>query len=191
MGTAERVGVYPGTFNPPTPAHIEIARAARHQHDLDRVDLAVSRVALGKEDLERPVFEHRLEVLRAEASAHEWLEVVVTDVRLIADIARGYDVVIMGADKWAQVNDPGWYETPADRDRAVARLPTPAIAPRPGYDIPPQYALEVPTGLGEVSSTKARSGRRDLMTRAAARFDEETGAWTDPDRYERWLIEQC
>jgi hypothetical protein len=25
------------------------------------------------------------------------------------------------------------------------------------------------------------------MTPAAARFDDLTGAWTDPQRYERWL----
>lgn len=191
MGTAERVGVYPGTFNPPTPAHLEIAAAARQTHDLDRVDLAVSRVALGKEELERPLFEHRVAVLRSEADAHDWLDVVVTDARLIVDIARGYDVVIMGADKWAQVNDPDWYDTPDERDRAVAELPTPAIAPRPGYRVPPEYLLDVPSGLAQVSSTAARAGQRDLMTPSAARFDEETGAWTDPERYERWLRERC
>jgi nicotinic acid mononucleotide adenylyltransferase len=191
MGTAERVGVYPGTFNPPTPAHFEIAAAARRQHGLDRIDLAVSRVALGKEDLERPLFEHRVAVLRTDAAAHEGLRVLVTDDRLIVDIARGYDVVIMGADKWAQVNDSDWYESPAERDRAVAGLPDLAIAPRPGYRVPARYLLDVPDELAQVSSTAARSGRRDLMSPAAARFDEETGAWTDPDRYERWLRGQC
>lgn len=191
MGTTERVGVYPGTFNPPTPAHLEIAASARRQHHLDRVDLAVSRIALGKERLERPLFEHRVAVLRAEAEGHDWLQVVVTGARLIAEIARGYDVVVMGADKWAQVNDPEWYETPAARDLAVAQLPTLAIAPRPGYEVPPEHLLDVPSHLAEVSSTAARSGRPELMSLAAARFDEDTGAWTDPDRYERWLSEQC
>ena len=34
---------------------------------------------------------------------------MVTDAQLIVDIARDYDVVVMGADKWAQVRDAAWY----------------------------------------------------------------------------------
>lgn len=191
MGTAGRVGVYPGTFNPPTPAHLEIAAAARRRHRLQRVDLAVSRISLGKEDLERPLLEHRVAVLEADVAEVDWLAVVVTDARLIVEIARGYDVVIMGADKWAQVRDASWYRSPADRDRALAELPVLAIAPRPPYTVPVEHLLDVPPDLTEVSSTAARDGRRDLMTPAAARFDEQTGAWTDPARYERWLAGKC
>ncbi|WP_419919708.1 hypothetical protein [Candidatus Poriferisocius sp.] len=50
----KRIGVYPGSFNPPTIGHLAIARAAPAQQGLDRVDLAVSRVALGKELVARP-----------------------------------------------------------------------------------------------------------------------------------------
>jgi hypothetical protein len=187
MGNATRAGVFPGTFNPPTRAHLEIASAARDRHRLDRVDLAVSRVALGKETLSRPTLEHRLGVLRADVAEHEWLAVVVTDARLVVDIARGYDVVIMGADKWAQVGDEVWYDSVAQRDRALAELPALAIAPRLPHPTPAEHLLDVPHDLDAMSSTAARSGRRDLMTSAASRFDELTGAWTDPERYERWL----
>jgi nicotinate-nucleotide adenylyltransferase len=187
MGSVGRIGVYPGTFNPPTRARLAVAAAARARHRLDRIDLAVSRVALGKESLARPTLEDRLKILRADISDHDWLAVVLTDAGLIIDIARGYDVVVMGADKWAQVRDEAWYDSPAERDRALDQLPTLAIAPRPPHQVPEEHLLMVPPELSEISSTLARDGRRDLMTPAAARFDELTGAWSDPDRYERWL----
>ena len=42
----------------------------------------------------------------------------------------GYDVVIIGADKWAQVVDPAWYGGSVDaRDAAVARLPRVLVGP--------------------------------------------------------------
>ncbi|MBO0731843.1 MAG: hypothetical protein J2P57_21470 [Acidimicrobiaceae bacterium] len=48
------VGAYPGSFNPPTVAHLAIADAARRVMGLERVDFVVSRVALGKEDVAVP-----------------------------------------------------------------------------------------------------------------------------------------
>jgi phosphopantetheine adenylyltransferase len=187
MASVGRTGVYPGSFNPPTRAHLAIAAAARDRHRLDRIDLAVSRVALGKEAQARPTLEDRLEVLRADIADHDWLALVLTDDALVVDIARGYDVVVMGADKWAQVRDEAWYDSPTERDRALAELPTVAIAPRPPHQVPAAQLLAVAPELGAISSTLARSGRRDLMTPAAARFDELSGAWSEPDRYERWL----
>jgi hypothetical protein len=187
MASVGRTGVYPGSFNPPTRAHLAIAAAARDRHRLDRIDLAVSRIALGKEALARPTLEDRLNVLRADIADHDWLALVLTDDALIVDIARGYDVVVMGADKWAQVRDEAWYDSPTERDRALAGLPTVAIAPRPPHQVPAAQLLAVAPELGAISSTLARSGRRDLMTPAAARFDELSGAWSEPDRYERWL----
>jgi Cytidylyltransferase-like len=182
------LGVYPGSFNPPTVAHLAIATAARRQGRLQRVDLAVSRSALGKEDTTRPRFEDRLAVLQEVAASRPWLGILVTDAQLIADIASGYDAVIMGADKWAQVIDPAWYDSATARDMAVARLPRVLVAARAPF--PARLSadvewLDVPEEHLEVSSTQARAGRRDLMLPEAARFDEETGAWSDPDRYER------
>ena len=181
------VGVYPGSFNPLTSAHLAIAAAARDQHRLVRVELVISRVALGKEDLERPRLEDRFAVVRSETDRHDWLDARLTEDRLISDIARGYDLVIMGADKWVQLIDPGWYGGVEARDEALARLPRLAVAPRPPDEVPPELLLEVPPEVISVSSTAARAGRRDLMAPAAALFDEATGAWTDPARYERWL----
>jgi hypothetical protein len=183
------LGVYPGSFNPPTVAHLAIATAAWRQAGLKRVDLAVSRSALGKEDAASPRFEDRLAVLQEVAAARPWLGILVTNAQLIVDIASGYDAVIVGADKWAQVIDPAWYSSASARDAAVARLPrvlVAARAPFPSKSSADVEWLDVPDEHLEVSSTAARAGRPDLMLPEAARFDEQTGAWSDPDRYERW-----
>ena len=148
----------------------------------------VSRVALAKEHVDRPLLEHRLEVIEAEVRRVAWLHLVVTDHQLLVDIAEGYDVLVMGADKWSQVNDPAFYGgSEQARDAALARLPTLAIAPRPPHAVPDQHRLTLPPRAVEVSSTEARHGQRQWMTAAAAAFDELSGAWTDPARYERWL----
>lgn len=185
---AKRLGVYPGSFNPPTIGHLAIAAAARDQRELERVDLAVSRVALGKEGTTVPAFEDRIAVLQASVADIDGLEVVVTDRQLLVDIARGYDVVVMGADKWAQVQDPSFYGNSADaRDRAVSALLglDLAIAPRPPFEAPPGAALDAGPGVAAVSASGARGGRLEWMTPQARAFDDATGAWSDPDRYKR------
>jgi hypothetical protein len=184
-----RVGIYPGSFNPATTAHVAIADAARQQRRLDRVVLAHSPQVLGKADVERPLFQHRIQVLEAVAAEHDWLEALVTRHRLLADIADGYDVLIMGADKWHQIQELTWYHnSEQERDEAMARLPELAIAPRPPLSVPERLRLELPeSAVGGVSSTEARAGHLELMAPAAHRFAEATGAWIDPDRYERWL----
>jgi hypothetical protein len=85
--------------------------------------------------------------------------VAVTDARLIVDQAEGYDAVIMGADKWAQVVDPAWYGgSAAARDRAVARLPRVLVAPRAGERPAGVELLDLPAHVADVSSTAVRSG---------------------------------
>lgn len=172
-----RVGVYPGSFNPPTIAHIEIAVTAREHHGLDRVDFAVSMVTLGKESVSRPSFEERIAVIEASVEKIDGLGFVVTEHQLIADIANDYDVVVMGADKWAQVNDVAWYRNAAARDAAVAALPTLALAARTGFEIPDTHALPVDPMLLEVSSSAVRAGRTEWMTEAARRHHDRHGSW--------------
>ena len=182
-----RTGVYPGSFNPPTVAHLAIAAAAREQRSLDRVDLVISRVALAKEDVALPLVEHRVEVLEATADRIPWLAARITEAQLLADIAEGYDVLIMGADKWVQINDLRWYDGEAGRRQALARLPELAIVPRPPHQVPAAHLLDVAPDLAEVSSTAARAGAVDLMTPEARRFADETGAWVDDASYRSWL----
>ncbi len=185
-----RRGAYPGSFDPPTVAHLAIAAAALDAHRLDRVDLIVSRVALAKEHVAIPRLEDRLAVLADSVAEHTWLALVVSDAQLVVDLAVGYDVVILGADKWAQLHDVSFYGSdPARRDAAIAALPTAAIAPRAGVDVPADLLLAVPAGTDAVSSTRARAGERALMLPAARTFDEATGAWTDAERYRRWVTD--
>lgn len=152
-----RVGAYPGTFDPPTVAHVAIAEAARAQCQLDVVDLIVNGAPLGKSDA-RPVAD-RVAMLEAVATTRPWMRVKTSEHRLLADIAAGYDVLVLGADKWTQVLDVSFYESAVARDDAIARLPALAIAPRQGLELPNVCTvLDVEAALDEVSSTAARAG---------------------------------
>jgi nicotinate-nucleotide adenylyltransferase len=190
-----RVGAYPGTFDPPTVAHLAIAEAALVQGRLDRLDLVVSQDPLGKHP-GTPTLPDRLAVLESVAATRAWLEVRLTSLRLIADIASGYDVIVVGADKWLQVVDTSWYESAAHRDDALDALPEVLVVPRPPHDLPllPPLGPGPPRGVSvlvvdpvheQVSSSAVRSGRREWMAPEAAAFDRATGAWSDPDRYRR------
>lgn len=153
------IGCYPGSFNPPTIAHLAVAQAAQRQAGLVRLDLVVSRSALGKEDLSVPSVEQRLEVLRAVASTRPWLGVAGTNGQLIVDIAEDFDVVVLGADKWAQVQDPAWYGGSTElRDAAVRRLPRVLVAPRAGEHPLDVELLDLPDDLHPVSASAIRDG---------------------------------
>ena len=175
---------YPGSFDPPTVAHLAIAERARQVTRATSVVWVVSRVALGKEHVQIPSLDERVAVLRAVATEHDWIEVDVTDAQLLAEVADGYDAVIMGADKWHQIHDVGFYADEIERDAAIASLPRPLIVPRGELAVPELHRLDV-DDAHRVSSTAARQGQRDLMLEAARRFDVETGAWTAPERYRR------
>lgn len=173
-----RRGVYPGSFNPPTIGHLAIMEAAIAQRDLNRLDLVISRIALGKEAVSRPTLDERVAVLRASVSHLEIVHVELTDHQLLADIAQDADVLVMGADKWTQVNDPVFYaDSPAARDDALARLPELAIVPRGADPVPQDHVLDVPEWVGVVSSTAAREVTPALMTAPARVFHLETSAW--------------
>jgi hypothetical protein len=69
----------------------------------------------------------------------------------------------------------------------VSRLPTVAVAPRPPAELPAGLGLAVADWVAEVSSSEARTRRREWMTPEALEFDDRTGAWSDPPRYDEWL----
>jgi hypothetical protein len=186
-----RVAAYPGSFNPPTVAHLAVAEAALRQGGVERVELVVSELALGKGEAAVPTLGDRITVLRAVAHTRPWLGVRVTSAQLVVDLAEGYDAVVLGADKWSQVVDPVWYGSdPAVRDAALARLPPALVVARPPFPHPSgPGATELIVGPHHhlVSSTAVRAGRREWMLPEAAQFDAESGAWSDPARYGRWL----
>jgi hypothetical protein len=163
MTTPEIRGVYPGSFDPPTIAHVAIAEAAVRAGALDRLDLAISRIAFGKDTARQAPAEVRGALVERLAATRPWLHVVVTDAQLIAEIAAGYDVVVMGADKWAQVRDPAWYDSVEQRDAALATLARVLVVPRPGFDVAGADVLDVPAHLAGVSSSAARAGRTELI----------------------------
>jgi hypothetical protein len=192
-GGRPRVGVYPGSFNPPTLAHLAVACAAIRAADLDRVVLSVSEVPLGKDEVTVPTLDDRIAVLEAVAAARPWLGVQRTRHRLLADIAEGYDALVVGADKWGQLLDPAWYgDSIVERDRNLARLPTVLVVPRPPYpapdgDDPRWIRIEIDERLAAVSSTAVRAGHGEWMAPEAADWDRRTGGWSDPARYRRHL----
>lgn len=164
-----RVAAYPGTFDPPTIAHLAIAEAALDQGGVERVELVVSRFALGKPEVGALEVARRLSVLEAVATRRDWLGVRLSVHRLIADVAAGYDAVVVGADKWVQLLDPAWYGGSVEaRDEALARLPRILVVPRSGHPAPAglpagALVLELDARHGPVSSSAVRAGRLDWM----------------------------
>lgn len=166
------LAVYPGSFDPPTVAHLAVARAALAH--VDEVRFVLSEVALGKEGAARTPIEHRLAVLTAVVAERPGLSVAVSPARLVVDIVtdQGADAVVLGADKWAQVIDPAWYGgSRTARDEAVARLPPMVLlAPRAGSATtdrsgrhPGLRVLDVDLAHLDVSSTRAWMGADHLM----------------------------
>lgn len=169
----ERVGVYPGSFDPFTVAHLHVAETALRQCRLVRVDLSISVDALGKDPTALSAVDDRLAELAGLAERRPWLGVRSTPARLLVDVAEGYDVVVVGADKWHQLVDPGWYASVGARDEAMRRLPTVAVAPRPPWPLPEPtggfgvevVVLDTDPVHHEVSATAVREGRHDWRAR--------------------------
>jgi nicotinic acid mononucleotide adenylyltransferase len=154
---------FPGSFDPLTVAHLGIAETARDHFDLECVELVISRVALGKENLGRVRLHERVAAIEAARANRPWLGLDVTDLQLLSDIAEPYDLVIVGADKWAQLHDPAFYPSTEALAAALAKLPRVAVVPRPPHPVPKDLRLDVP-GYESVSSTAVREhGRTDWL----------------------------
>lgn len=154
--------VFPGSFDPLTVAHVAVADAVRAELAVE-VDLVISRVALDKGRGITPV-EERIMAILGLREARPWLGADMTDAQLLADIAEGYDVLVIGSDKWHQLHDERFYASPRARDEALARLPTLAVAPRAGVALPSSgdvVVLDVPEEHRHVSSTAVRDGRAE------------------------------
>ena len=128
------VAAFPGSYNPPTVAHLAMAEATVRQCGVDRG--RPGAVADGARQGVRwcdPTVDERAEVLRAVAATPAVARRRRDRRQLLADIADGYDVLVLGADKWEQVLDPAFYGDSVDAmQAAVARLPRLAVAPTEG-----------------------------------------------------------
>ncbi len=186
-----KIGIYPGSFNPPTLAHAAIAEAALSEHDLDRLDIVMSKSALGKSNVTYPKFSDRVHVVRSSFAEFDNIDVVVTDKQLLSEMSQGYDLLVLGSDKWTQIQERRWYPDDRARTTALAALPTVTVAARSTIDLPQDIRLTVdPKFVQDVSSTAARDGAVQMMTDAARSFAIESGAWVDRARYERWRGQQ-
>ena len=213
-GRAEggRVGILPGSFNPPTVAHLELARAAWRRFDLDRVVFSLSSVIVDKERVEGLCREDRLLLLSLIAADFPWAGVAVVNRGLYSDQAPAFRAglgasrlwFIVGMDKVLQIFDPRYYD---DRDRALDALFAHAeliaanrqewgrgeLESLLGQPSNQSYRervrpLTLPPHLKEQSSSAVRSGVEggasfhELLPETAREFIAATGAFRD--RYE-------
>ena len=151
----------PGSFDPLTVGHLAIADAAVEQVGLDQICMVISRVPLVKDRAAQAPVEDRLAAIRGATASRPWLKGEETEHQLLADIAQGYDFLIVGADKATQLLDPVFYgRSETERDRAVSRLPPLVVAPRPGGFVPDDaIVLSLPEWVAGVSSSAVRAGR--------------------------------
>lgn len=128
LAGARRVGVYAGSFNPLTLAHIALAEAAQRTAQLDLLIWLHAIVTVDKERVERALLPDRLAQLRAYARTTVGHVVAVCNRGLYVDQAaaiheflppEAHLYLLIGFDKMLQIVDPRYY---ADRDVALAAL---------------------------------------------------------------------
>ena len=204
---AKAVCLVPGSFNPPTVAHVALADRARNE-GYDGVHFVYSVRTVGK----RPnglVPEDRLLLTRA--AAPSGVGVCVSSAGLLADMAvaatQAFDptdlAILVGGDKLEQLFEHRWY---ADRDAALEQLFSLArvlVAPRrdeterieeilrahprwgPRVDV-----LHLHPSIAEVSSTRVRQVLRaggdpsGLVPEPVASFLAEVAAFAPAVRFD-------
>lgn len=159
---------FPGSFDPLTVAHLAIADAAHQQFGPADVDLIISTIALAKEAGSSIPLDERVSDIEGFQANRSWLRARTTSAQLLVVIAEGYDGLILGSDKWAQIHEPRFYgDSVAARDTAIAALPPVILVPRAGTPSPfvdddgRVTRLDVAPEYWEVSSTGVRAGRHD------------------------------
>jgi nicotinic acid mononucleotide adenylyltransferase len=194
-----RAGLLAGTFNPFTRAHAALAVAGRRA-GCGLVVLAMAPVSLAKEGLERAHPVDRLDWVTAWARRHPWAAVAAASHPLLVDMAEalrratgGEVALLLGADKAAQLVEPGWYDDPAAALRRLDRAATLLVAERAGHPVPGPglraRPLPTPAWVPERSATQAREAAArglplgELLPAVVAAGVERTGAYAPGDGY--------
>ena len=200
-----RLAILPGSFDPPTAAHLMLAERALSD-GYDRVLFLIAARTVGKRG-HGMLTEDRLLALRALGG--DRFSVGICSHGLYADQARAARTVaeaaeitfLVGSDKVLQIFDHGWY---ADRDRALDQLFDHArlvVAPRSDQADRLRAVLDAPENarwssrvsvtrlhpaVGDLSSTRVRGLLRagadpaGLVPTAVADVLSQTGAFAPP-----------
>lgn len=135
---ARRIGLFAGSFNPLTLAHVALTDAAGRRASLDVVVWAIAAVTVDKEHVTRAALPERLAQLLAFARPRRDAVMLlnrglyVDQSRILAALAApgARIAIIIGYDKVVRIFDPRYY---ADRDAALLALFAAAdllVAPR-------------------------------------------------------------
>jgi nicotinic acid mononucleotide adenylyltransferase len=194
-----KAGLLAGTFNPFTRAHAALA-VAGHRAGCEPVVLAMAPVSLAKEGVERAHPVDRLDWLSAWARRRPWAVVAVASHPLLVDMAEalgrvtgGEVVLLLGADKAAQLVEGRWYDDPAGALARLERAASVLVAERAGHPVPelPVRAgrLRTAAWVPERSATEARDAAArglpldGLVPAVVARAVERTGAYDNGPSY--------
>ncbi len=123
--------VFPGSFNPPTNAHIALLQQARFALDYEPVHLyaAISKRTVDKEEVERPTWLDRIDLLHT--VLHTYLQdtgiilfnrgLYVEQAQALRSSFPGVQRIffLLGFDKIVQIFDSRYYE---DRDSSLVAL---------------------------------------------------------------------
>ncbi len=165
---AGRAGLLPGSFNPPTPAHVAVAREGLAQHDLDQVVFVLPE-AFPHKDYQGATFEDRLAMLRAVLGRDQGYAVASSDKGLFIDIARqaknvygpGVEIcLICGRDAAERIVEWDYGEGPAIAEQ-LNEFQLLVASRRGAYTVPDAYAdrihtVDLPVSFDAVSSTRIR-----------------------------------
>lgn len=128
LPSARRVGVFAGSFNPLTRAHVALVNAALRSAHLDVIIWACAAVSVDKERVERAALVDRLAQMRAFVAGRRRDALALLNRGLYVDEARTIRTLLsptaeltllVGYDKIVQIFDPKYYD---DRDAALREL---------------------------------------------------------------------
>lgn len=136
---ATRIGIFSGSFNPPTMAHMALAQTVLDLAGLDVLLWTMSRVTVDKETVTKASLAMRLVMMRTIALANPLTGVALVNRGLYTQQAEAFWqtfptlkslVIVVGFDKVAQIVDAKYYQ---DRERSLNALFSRAelwVAPR-------------------------------------------------------------